>query len=140
MPAVTASAIASPAPASLKATVVPPVEGQMDVSALFVADKAARDSAAKQLAALAQKDGPSALQSVAFGDALVKALTDKKSPAAREGAAEAVSALVNNGAVKALEPIFVNSGIYAALLEAFRTRCPPSRTLLPRLCGSMSPT
>ncbi|KAF8177610.1 P-loop containing nucleoside triphosphate hydrolase protein, partial [Pholiota molesta] len=124
MPAVTASAIASPAPASLKATVVPPVEGQMDVSALFVADKAARDSAAKQLAALAQKDGPSALQSVAFGDALVKALTDKKSPAAREGAAEAVSALVNNGAVKALEPIFVNSGIYAALLEAFADKMP----------------
>ncbi|KAF9484976.1 hypothetical protein BDN70DRAFT_871979 [Pholiota conissans] len=123
MPAVTASATASPAPVSLKAT-VPPVEGQMDISALFVADKAARDSAGKQLAALAQKNGPSALQSVGFADAVLKALNDKKSPAAREGAADAITALVNNGATKSLEPIFVDSGIYNALLEAFADKMP----------------
>lgn len=127
MPAVTAAAAAAPASAPLKATVAP-IEGQMDVSALFVADKAARDSAGKQLAALAQKEGPAALQAVAFGDAIVKAFADKKSPAAREGAADAIIALVNNGATKSLEPIFVDSGIYNALLEAFADKMPAVRT------------
>ncbi|KAF8968249.1 P-loop containing nucleoside triphosphate hydrolase protein [Flammula alnicola] len=127
MPAVTASTTATPSPASLKATVAP-IEGQMDVSALFVADKSTRDSAAKQLAALAQKDGPAALQSIGFGDAVVKALADKKSPAAREGAADAIIALVNNSATKSLEPIFVDSGIYNALLEAFADKMPAVRT------------
>jgi len=126
MPAVTASAPSIPSPASLK--VAPAVDGQIDVAALFVADKAARDSAASQLAAVAQKEGPSALRSAGFGDAVVKALADKKSPAAREGAADAVKALVTSGAVKALEPTFVDSGIYAALLETFADKMPAVRT------------
>jgi len=124
MPAITASAVATPSPASLKAAAAAPVEGQFDVSALFVADKAARGSAAAALSAVAQKDGPSALQAIGFADAVVKALADKKSPAAREGAADAIKALVNNGAVKSLEPIFIDSGIYAALLEAFADKMP----------------
>ncbi|PPQ67559.1 hypothetical protein CVT24_002839 [Panaeolus cyanescens] len=125
MPATTASAVATPSPASLKAAAAAPVvDGQVDVSALFVADKAARESAAIALAAVAKKDGPSALQAVKFADAVVKALADKKSPAAREGAADAIKALVNNGAVKSLEPIFIDSGIYAALLEAFADKMP----------------
>jgi len=127
MPAATASATAIPSPASLKAAAAP-VEGQMTISALFVADKAARQTAAKSLAATAQKDGPSALQSVGFGDAIIKALADKKSPAAREGAADAITALVNNGATKSLEPIFIDSGIYNALLEAFADKMPAVRT------------
>jgi elongation factor 3 len=98
------------------------------MSALFGADKTARQTAAKSLAAVAQKDGPAALQSVGFADAVVKALADKKSPAAREGAADAISALVSDGAVKSLEPTFVNSGIYNALLEAFADKMPAVRT------------
>ncbi|PPQ82354.1 hypothetical protein CVT25_008315 [Psilocybe cyanescens] len=127
MPAAVASAAATSTPASLKAAVAP-IEGQMDITALFQADKATRDAAAKSLAAIAQKDGPSALTSYKFGDAVVKALADKKSPAAREGAADAIAALVNNGATKSLEPIFIDSGIYNALLEAFADKMPAVRT------------
>jgi elongation factor 3 len=100
----------------------------MDISALFLADKSARDAAAKSLAAVAQKDGPAALASIGFADAVIKALADKKSPAAREGAADAISALVNKGATKSLEPIFIDSGIYAALLEAFADKMPAVKT------------
>ncbi|PPQ66033.1 hypothetical protein CVT26_010789 [Gymnopilus dilepis] len=127
MPAVTASAAATPSPASLKAPVAP-IEGQLDITGLFVADKAARETTAQSLTAVAQKDGPAALISTGFGEAVVKALADKKSPAAREGAANAISALVNNGAIRALEPIFIDSGIYAALLETFADKMPAVRT------------
>jgi elongation factor 3 len=130
MPAVTASTVAPiTTPASLKpvaadATAAAPI----NMSALFGADKTARQTAAKSLAAVAQKEGSAALQSAGFADAVVKALADKKSPAAREGAAEAISALVSDGAVKSLEPIFVDSGIYSALLEAFADKMPAVRT------------
>ena len=117
MPATTAATPSSiPDPASLKAAVAP-APGQFDVSGLFVADKAARAAAAAQFAALAQKDGPSAVKSTSFTDAIVKALGDKKSPAAREGAASAVAAVAASPAVRALEPNFIDSGVYAALLE-----------------------
>lgn len=127
MPAATAAAVATPVPVSLKANAV--VDGPVDIAALFVADVNARASAAAALAAVAQKDGTSALVSVGFPGAVVKALADKKSPAAREGAADAVRALVKAGAVKALEPIFVESGIYAALLETFADKTPTARTV-----------
>lgn len=126
MPAVTATAAAVPTPASLKAAVAP-IEGQFDVSGLFVSDKAAREASAASLAALAEKEGPSALQSVT--GALVKALGDKKSPAAREGAATAIAIIAKSaGAVKALEPHFIDSGLYAALLENFADKMPAART------------
>lgn len=128
MPAVTATAASIPSPASLKAAVVAPAEGQFDVTGLFVADKATRDAAASQLAALAEKDGPAAFHSIAFAEAVVKALNDKKSPSAREGAANAVTTLAKSSAIKALEPIFVDSGIYAALLETFADKMPAVRT------------
>ncbi|KAJ7491113.1 P-loop containing nucleoside triphosphate hydrolase protein [Mycena latifolia] len=108
---------ATPAPVSLK---------EFDVPSLFVADKATRDASAATLAALAQKQGPAVLAGVS--DAILKALADKKSPAAREGAADAVLALAKQGAVKALEPTFIGSGIYAALLEAFADKMPAVRT------------
>lgn len=128
MPAVTAASSAIPTAASLKAAVVAPAEGQFDVSGLFVADKATREAAAAQLAALAEKEGPAAFQSVKFTDAVVKALGDKKSPAVREGAANAVTVIAKSPAVSALEPIFIDSGIYAALLEAFADKMPAVRT------------
>ncbi|KAI0781440.1 P-loop containing nucleoside triphosphate hydrolase protein [Trametes elegans] len=128
MPATTAAASpATPSPASLKAAVAP-ADGQFDVSGLFVADKATREAAAAQLAALAQKEGPKAFQTVGFIEAALKALRDKKSPSAREGAANAIAVIAATPAIKALEPIFIDSGLYAALLEAFADKMPAART------------
>jgi elongation factor 3 len=129
MPAAVATSTGSiPSPASLKAAVnATPVDGDVDVSALLVADKSTRESAANALVAVAQKDGPSALESVGFNDAIIKALGDKKSPAAREGASDAISILAKSGAVKALEPTFVQSGIYKILLETFADKMPAAR-------------
>jgi elongation factor 3 len=126
MPAVTASgpSTAIPSPAALKAASTTQVPA---VDSLFVSDKAARQSASEGIASLAQKDGPSAIKSTSFIDAVIKALADKKSPAAREGAAEAVIAL-SKAATQALEPLFVDSGLYAALVEAFADKMPAVRT------------
>jgi elongation factor 3 len=106
------------------------VEGQIDVSSLLVADKATRAAAAKTLAALAsQNNGPSTLKSCGFLDGAIQALADKKSQAAREGAVEALTVLVHSpAAVKALEPHFVTSGLFAALLEVFADKIPAIRT------------
>ncbi|KAH0830366.1 polyketide synthetase [Lanmaoa asiatica] len=123
MPAVTATAPAVPSPASLKGV----VDGQIDIVALFVADKASRDAAAKALASAVQNNGPAAVSAVGFTEAIVKALSDKKSPAAREGAADAVVALVKAGATRALEPTFIDSGLYAALIEGFADKMPAAR-------------
>lgn len=127
MPAVTANSPAVAAPASLKAAVAP-ADGQFDVTGLFVSDKSTRDAAAATLVALAKKDGPTAFQSIGFTEAAVKALGDKKSPAAREGAANAVAAIAKTDALKALEPLFIDSGLYNALLECFADKMPAVRT------------
>ena len=122
MPAVTASgsSTATPSPAALKAASA----GAPAVVSLFVSDKAARHSASESVASLAQNDGPSAIKSTGFIDAVVKALNDKKSPGAREGAADAVTA-VSKVAAQALEPFFID----------FRSIYPLSRRgILPIKC------
>jgi len=124
MPAVTASTPAVPSPASLKGV----VDGQVDVASLFVADKASREVAAKALSSAVQNDGPAAISAAGFNDAALKALADKKSPAAREGAAGAIAALAKAGGAKALEPSFVSSGLYAALIEGFADKTPAARS------------
>ena len=125
MPAVTASGPSAsiPSPAVLKAA---SVDGPA-VNSLFVSDKAARQLASESIASLVQKDGSSAIKSTGFVDAVVKALNDKKSPGAREGAAEAVIA-VSKVAASALEPFFIDSGLYAALVETFADKIPAVRT------------
>jgi elongation factor 3 len=129
MPAAIETAPVAVSPAPLKAGVVSePVPAQLDISALFVADKAAREAAAKSLLALLPDGGSDVLQSVGFTGAAVKALNDKKSPAAREGACEAVDALAKSGAVKALEPHFIESGLSAALFDCFADKVPVVRT------------
>ncbi|KAI6100484.1 polyketide synthetase [Pisolithus croceorrhizus] len=115
-------AIAPATPAALKGS----AEG-IDVASLLVADKASRLAAAKTLASAVQNHGPAGLVAIGFTEAAVKALGDKKSPAAREGAAEAVTALAQAGATKALEPIFIDSGLYDALIEAFADKMPAVR-------------
>ena len=127
MPAVTASVSSSiPDPATLKASNTTS-NSTVDIASLFVTDKAARDSASQLFADAALKDGPSCVESAGFNEAVKKALADKKSPASREGAAGAVLAIVNAGAVKALEPTFVESGLYVALLETFADKIPAVR-------------
>jgi elongation factor 3 len=103
-------------------------DSQFDVSDIFFVDKTARKNAIKALESLVSSDGPNALLSIGFPDLAVKALANKKSPAAREGAVEAVSSLVNSGFVKALEPCFVSSGLYVALLETFADKTPAIKT------------
>ncbi|OCF31285.1 elongation factor 3 [Kwoniella heveanensis BCC8398] len=96
--------------------------GAFDLATLFVADKAARDEAALNLAAAAKKAGVEFFGQIGFNDAIVKALTDKKSVAAREGAASAISTLLENGAAPLLEPYIVSSAEntpFPVLLEAF---------------------
>ena len=125
MPAITSSVNSSiTEPATLKASNATPTA---DVASLFVADKATRDSAAQLFSAAVIKDGLSTLESTGFNHAVKKALTDKKSPASREAAAGAILAIVNAGAVKALEPTFIDSGLYAALLETFADKMPAVR-------------
>lgn len=129
MPATAAATpVSIPAPADLKAAMNNNTDSKVDVTSLFVADKGLRDAAVASLVALAQKEGPAAFTSSGYADAAIKALNDKKSPAAREGAATAVSAVISSGAVKALEPLFVSSGLYDALLEAFADKMPAVRT------------
>ena len=119
-----------PSPVDLKAAMntTTSADCAFDVSSLFVADKAARESAAASFVALAQKEGPSAFTSTGFANAALKALGDKKSPAAREGAANAIITISKSDAVKALEPTFVDSGLLAALLETFADKMPAVRT------------
>jgi elongation factor 3 len=130
MPAVTAAPASTsiPDPASLKAAVHATPSSGFDITSLFVSDKASRESAAQAFAVIAQKDGPAAVESSCFNEAAKEALADKKSPAAREGVAGAISAIIKLGAVKALEPTFIQSGLYAALLETFADKMPAVRT------------
>ena len=63
-----------PNPADLKAAMHN--TASFDAASLFVADKAARESAATSLVALAQKSGPSVLISSNFAGATIKALNE----------------------------------------------------------------
>ncbi|OCF62315.1 elongation factor 3 [Kwoniella mangroviensis CBS 10435] len=105
--------------------------GAFDLATLFVADKSARDEAAVELANAAKKNGVEFFGQIGLNDALVKALTDKKSAAAREGAASAISTLLENGAAPLLEPYIVSSAEntpFPALLEAFADKAKEVQT------------
>jgi len=121
---------AAPSPAAIKAATTGS-NTQFDTAALFGGAKAAREEAAAALAAQVKADGPNVLAGVGFVPAVVAALNDKKSPAAREGACAAISVLCEKGAGKYLEPYVVDSaeeGIFRALLEAFADKTPAVRT------------
>ena len=102
--------------------------GAFDTATLFVADKAARDEAALNLATLTKKEGVDFLGQIGFCDAVNKALVDKKSPETREAAAAAISVLCENGAAQFLEPYIVSddpSSPFPTLLEAFADKAKP---------------
>ncbi|CAE6427059.1 unnamed protein product [Rhizoctonia solani] len=127
--AMTSAPAATPSPAAIKAAAAG--NTQFDTAALFGAAKAAREEAASTLAAQVKADGPKYLSGVGFVPAVVAALNDKKSPAAREGACAAISVLCEKGAGKYLEPFVVDSaetGVFNALLEAFADKTPAVRT------------
>lgn len=126
-PTAAALAPAPVTPADLKA--IPAATS--DLSSLFVADKAARTSAAQALASRAKNDGPSTFESTGFSAAIIKALNDKKSPGAREGACTAISVLIEQGAGLAVEPFVVDgseTGVFYALLETFADKMPAVKT------------
>lgn len=121
------SASACPAPAPLKGITVATVpaaaiDGQYNITSLF--DKATRDGAVAALVARAEKEGATFLRTSNFAEGVAIALADKKSPAAREAAAAVITDVAKTPAIRALEPLFVDSGIYAALLEAFADKMP----------------
>lgn len=128
------AAVSAPSPAldtttttaPIKPTVVAPATPAFNTQALFATDKKARESAAADLATQAQKTGPAAFINADFATAAVKALNDKKSPAAREGAAKAISTFATK-CPTAIEPVIVNStekGVMSTLLETFADKLP----------------
>lgn len=127
MTATVAPAVATPFPTSIKPAALP-ADGQFDPMGLFVPDKSTRLASINVLVAMVQKDGPSVIHSTGLGEVAVKALADKKSPGSREGVANVISSLARSGAIKALEPIFVESGLFTALIEAFADKMPAVRT------------
>ncbi|KAG8997085.1 translational elongation factor EF-1 alpha, partial [Tulasnella sp. 427] len=115
----------SSVPAPIKPTVAP-ATATFNTQPLFATDKKARDAAAADLAEQAQKNGPAAFVHADFAAAAVKALNDKKSPAAREGAAKAISTFATK-CPTAIEPIVVNStekSVMATLLDTFADKLP----------------
>lgn len=138
-----ATAPTTATPADLKAGVT---AAGSDLSALFVADKATRESAAQALASRAKNDGPAAFESTGFVSAVIKALGDKKSPAAREGACTSIITLVSQGVIKPLEPFVISSkedGVFNQLLETLADKLPAVRTAaleaVHALAAAMSP-
>lgn len=113
------------------APTAPTKPGVFDIQSVFVADKAARDEASLNLAASTKKEGAEFLGSISFSDAIVKALSDKKSPAVREAACAAISTLCENGAAALLEPYVISSAAntpFPALLEAFADKTAEVKT------------
>nr|BAK05588.1 predicted protein [Hordeum vulgare subsp. vulgare] len=95
---------------------------KFDVQSLFVADASERESAAQALASLSKNEGVELFASIGLTDALVKAITDKKSPVAREAACSTISTLCEQGAANLLEPYVVSGAtgsVFPYLLEAF---------------------
>lgn len=125
------AAVSAPAPAATTVPgpikpIVAPATATFNTQALFASDKKARESAAADLAALAKKDGPAAFINADFATAAVKALNDKKSPAAREGAAKAISTFATK-CPAAVELVIVNStekGVMSTLIETFADKMP----------------
>src|SRR5260221_4003468 len=125
-PIAAAAAPAPVTPANLKAA----NNTASELAPLFVADKVTRQSAAEALASRVKNDGPAVFESTGFTNAILKALADKKSPAAREGAAQAITSLIKSGAIKALEPFIVTAnedGVFYQLLETLADKMPGSR-------------
>lgn len=120
-------------PAALKAALSPSVpevevEARFDPATLLVADKSARESAAKALAQQAKTQGPALFNSIGLSAAITKALSDKKSPATREAACGIISVICEEGAGKALEPIVAETALLTLLLETFADKTPAVRT------------
>ncbi|EJD46144.1 hypothetical protein AURDEDRAFT_113808 [Auricularia subglabra TFB-10046 SS5] len=137
-PAAAPAAAHIPSPEALKAAAaaqngaVAPVAEEapapaFDLASLFAESKAARESAAHALASLSKND-PSIFQTLGLASALVKALGDKKSAAARDGAVEAISVLVADGAVKPLEPVLIDAAVLTPVLETFADKAAATRT------------
>jgi elongation factor 3 len=129
MVAVTAAAVPAPTPEALKAAAAaPPTQNAaFDCTTLFVADKAARESAVHALAS-ASKNDPSLFAKVDLAKVLVAALNDKKNATARDAAIEAVKIIIADGEIKPLEPVVIDGGVLNALLETAADKAKPTAT------------
>lgn len=124
LPATTPEALKAAAAAQNATEEVAPV---FDMSTLFVDSKADRESAAHALASLSKND-VTVFETHGLAPALIKALGDKKSAAARDGAIEVISILIADGQVKPLEAIIINGGVFPALLETFADKAKATQT------------
>lgn len=144
-PAATVASPAIPNPADLKAAMktaseptaepveaVEPtlVETSFEATTLFTADKASNASAFTAFTTILQKDGPSAFTKSSFTTAFKQAIVDKKSPATREAAANAIFTLSQDASVnKSFEVYAIQEGALANLIEAFADKIPTVRTV-----------
>jgi elongation factor 3 len=98
-----------------------------DPSTLFIADKVAREENAQALASLSKNEGVSLFGAIGLPEALVKALTDKKSAETREAACSTISTLCEQGAFRQLECYIISSEtgtVFPTLLETFADKTP----------------
>jgi elongation factor 3 len=127
----TPAAVLTPSPEALKAAAAsagtPQNAASFDAATLFVADKASREAAAHALASAAKNDS-GLLHSIDLAAALVKALTDKKSANARDGAVETVAILIADGSIKQLESVLIDDKVLTALLETFADKSKATAT------------
>lgn len=143
-PAATATASPIDAPTGpIKPVVEAPPAFNTD--ALFSNDKKTRESSVKELASLSKNQGPQIFIDADLVVKAVKALNDKKSPAAREAVAKCTSFLAAES-IAAFEIIAVSTakdGLFNSLVEAFADKIPAVRNAaikaIKDLVGNMSP-
>ncbi|TIA80779.1 hypothetical protein E3P84_00201 [Wallemia ichthyophaga] len=99
-----------------------PTPGQLDTSAIFNADKAARNAAQEAVVKVIKDGGPAAVATLSLPESILGGLSEKKNETARQGAAELISAIVAGGQFTPVEPYLLLStqhDVFGALLEAF---------------------
>ena len=84
----------------------PAAEPTFDSATLFTSDKASNASALSTFTAQIQKDGVNAFTKTSFSAAFKLAITDKKSPATRESAANTLLALLQDSSVNKTFEVF----------------------------------
>lgn len=101
-----------------------------DVSTLFTSDKAFSQPALASFIEAVQNEGTSAISKTSFTATFKTAIVDKKSPATREAAVNAVLGFTkaNERAFKPFEAFFIQEGLFPTLIEAFADKMPAVRT------------
>ncbi|TIB97283.1 hypothetical protein E3Q18_02668 [Wallemia mellicola] len=99
-----------------------PTAGQLDTSAIFNADAAARTTAQEAVVKSIKDGGPAAVATLSLPETILGGLAEKKNEGARQGAAELISAIVAGGQFLPVEPYILLStqhDVFGSLLQAF---------------------